>query len=144
MNKKLNETAKFGQDGDISFNDSIFENTLKDNDVMQYLRKVNECPLCDKKNIKDFFEHMGEDHVATTCVTIIKKMEEKMRPFCQLCKELFILRNMTVIQSQTIPPNKDEIRRYKNITNEMKRNFEDCLYDEIQKLFTFIFFDFFF
>ena len=52
------------------------------------------------------------------------------------------------MQSQTIPPNKDEIRRYQNITNEMKRNFEGCLYEEIQKLFTFtlffIFFDFFF
>ena len=29
-----------------------------------------------------------------TCVTIIKKIEEKMGPFCSLCKELFILRNI--------------------------------------------------
>ena len=112
----------------------MFKNNLKEKEVSEFLRKVRECPLCNKKDIKDFFEHMDEEHVDTTCITIIKKIEEKMRPFCSLMEEIFILRNMAVIQSKMIPPNKNEISRYQHITNEMKRNFNNSLYDEIQEI----------
>lgn len=120
MSQNLNETAKLGE---ISLTDNNFNDNNK-KEKKEFFNATKKCPKCQSQNFQNFEDHIKNHCCGDTVFDFIQIAEERMVDFAKVCSDLFVLRNMIIIRAKTSKLTPKEIRRYNNITEEMKRIFD--------------------